>query len=280
MLQLNVIFVSLGFIMKCNKLNHIDYYKHLLSSNDPWYCFSCCSKIFPFGTLRNKDFISSITATNSFSQGTNSDKDKESLPSLKPPSDLVVLYNQFSNTSPEKNNDPENVVNSKFYDIDRIQTLKFPDKYKSLSLLHINACSLNRNLSRWPNLLKCTKKIFDIIAVSETRITKQTSLTTNINLKNYAIEFTPTESSAGGTLLYIACHLSYKPHPNLNIYKADQSESTFVEIINPQKVILSLVVFTNIQIWMYVILKITISTKFLKFYSENENRSFFLVTLI
>ena len=36
-------------------------------------------------------------------------------------------------------------------------------------------------------------------------------------------------------LLYIASHLSYKPHPDLNVYKANQLESTFVEIINPQK---------------------------------------------
>ena len=102
--------------MKCNKLNHIDY-KYLQGSNDPWYCLSCCSNIFPFGTQTNKDFISSITTTNSFSQGTNSDNDKESFLSLKPPYDLALLYNSFNNTSPEKNNDPENVVNSKFYDI-------------------------------------------------------------------------------------------------------------------------------------------------------------------
>ena len=77
--------------------------------------------------------------------------------------------------------------------------------------------------------------MFDIIAVSENRITKQTSLTTNINLKNYAIEFTPIESSAGGTLLCIASHLSYIPRPDLNIYKANQLESTLFEIINPEK---------------------------------------------
>ena len=35
--------------------------------------------------------------------------------------------------------------------------------------------------------------------------------------------------------LYIASHLSYKPHPDINIYKANQLESTFVEIINPKK---------------------------------------------
>ena len=195
--------------IKCNKLNHIDY-KYLQGSNDLWYCLSCCSNIFPFGTQTNKEFISSIATKNSFSQGTNSDNDKESLLSLKPPSDLVLLYNQFNNTSPEKDSDPENVVNSKFYDIDQIQTLKFPDKHKSLALFHVNACSLNKNFDDLNHLLKCTNTVFDIIAISETRITKQTSLTTNINLENYAIEFTPTEYSAGGTLLYNASHLSDK----------------------------------------------------------------------
>ena len=89
--------------------------------------------------------------------------------SLKSHSDLALLYNQFNNTSPEKNNDPT------------------------------------------------------------------TSLTTNINLRNYAVEFTPSESSARGILLYIASHLSYKPRPDLNIYKSNQLESTSVEIINPKR---------------------------------------------
>ena len=155
--------------------------------------------------------------------------------SLKPPSDLALLYNQFNNTSPEKSNDPVNVVNSKYYDIDQIQTLKFPNEHKSLALFHINTCSLNKSFDDLDHLLKCTNKVFDIVAVTETRITKQTSLTTNINLTDYAIEFTPTESSAGATLLYIASHLSYKPRPDLNIYKANQLESTFVEVIKPKK---------------------------------------------
>ena len=217
--------------VKCNKLNHIDY-KYLQGSNEPWYCLYCCSKIFPLGTLTNKDFIASIT--NSLSQQ-GSDNENESLLSLKPSSELALLYNQFNNTSSEKHNDPENVVNSKYYDIDQIQTLKFPNKQKSLALFRINACSLNKNFDDLDHLLKCRNKVFDIIAVTETRITKQTSLTTNINLRNYAIEFTPTESTAEGTLLYIVSHLSYKPRPDLNVYKVNQLESTFVEIINSKK---------------------------------------------
>lgn len=38
----------------------------------------------------------------------------------------------------------------------------------------------------------------------------QFSLTNNLSLNIYYIEFTPTETSAGGPPLYIANHLSYK----------------------------------------------------------------------
>ena len=63
-------------------------------------------------------------------------------------------------------------------------------------------------------LLSCTKTKFDIITITETRITRQGML-----LHNYSFEFTPTETSAAGTLLYIANHLSYKCRNDLNIYK-------------------------------------------------------------
>ena len=71
--------------------------------------------------------------------------------------------------------------------------------------------------------------------MSETRITRNVSLLNNLNLNNYSFEFTPTETCAGGTLLYIANHLSYKCCNDLNIYKKNELESTFVEIVNPKK---------------------------------------------
>ena len=106
---------------------------------------------------------------------------------------------------------------------------------KSLSLFHINACSLNKKFDDLQHLLSCTKKNFDIIAMSETRITKQVSLLNNLSLNNYSFEFTPTETSAGGTLFYIASHLSYKCRSDLNIYKKNELESNFIEIVNPKK---------------------------------------------
>ena len=94
---------------------------------------------------------------------------------------------------------------------------------------------MKENFDGLEYLLKCTSKSFDIIAVSETRISKKTSLTCNISLKNYSFESTQTESSAGGTLLYISNRLSYKPRFDLNTLKNNQVESTFIEIINTKK---------------------------------------------
>ena len=56
-----------------------------------------------------------------------------------------------------------------------------------------------------------------------------------MNLNYYSFEFTPTETSAAGTLLYIGNHLSYKCCNNLNIYEKNELESTFIEIVNPKK---------------------------------------------
>ena len=54
-----------------------------------------------------------------------------------------------------------------------------------------------------------------------------------MNFNNYSFEF--TETSAGGTFLYITNHLSYKWRNDLNICKKNELESTFIEIVNPKK---------------------------------------------
>ena len=120
---------------------------------------------------------------------------------LEPSSNLSLLLNQFNNFSPEQKNGPANVVNSNYYDIDQFHTLRFYEKISQVSLFHINACSLSKNFDDIEHLLKCTNKDFYIIAVSETRIIRKTSLISNINLQNYSFESTPTESNAGRTLL-------------------------------------------------------------------------------
>ena len=122
---------------------------------------------------------------------------------LKPPPDLELLVNQFNNATLENNNDPEKISSSKYYDINEMHNMKIPHKNKSLSLFNINACSLNENFDGVQHVLSSIRTIFDIIAASETRITKQVPLLNNFNLNKYSLEFTPTETFGGGTLLSI-----------------------------------------------------------------------------
>ena len=56
-----------------------------------------------------------------------------------------------------------------------------------------------------------------------------------MNINNYSFEFIPTETSAGGALLYIANHLSNKCRNDLNIYKNNELEPTFIELFNLRK---------------------------------------------
>ena len=84
------------------------------------------------------------------------------------------------------------------------------------------------------HLLSYSKNNFDITGVTET-IAKQVSLLDNLNPSNHFYEFTPTKTTAGCTLLYIANHLSYKCPNDLNIYKKNELESTFIEISSTKK---------------------------------------------
>ena len=157
--------------------------------------------------MNNQNFPNLIDNNNTITSSET--KNLNSSLVLKPPPDLALLFNQFNNAIPENRSDPENVIQSKYYDIDELQKLKIPNKENSLSLFHINSCSLNKNFEELQNLLQCTNINFGVMAITETRIPKNVFVTQNIVLNNYSFEHTPTESSARGTLLYIANHLSY-----------------------------------------------------------------------
>ena len=97
------------------------------------------------------------------------------------------MLNQFNNMSspPDDINsgDPENTVSSKYYNTEELQNLKI--KSKSLSLIQINTYSLSKNFDDLQHLLTCTNKNFDVFAITETRITKNVSITNNLSISNY-----------------------------------------------------------------------------------------------
>ena len=61
--------------------------------------------------------------------------------------------------------------------------MKIPNKKSSLSLFHIKACSLSKNFEDLEYLLKTTNTNFDIIAISETTILKNTKIVKHINIQ-------------------------------------------------------------------------------------------------
>ena len=65
----------------------------------------------------------------------NSDSNKSCL-TLKPPNNLSHLFSEFNYFSSDINNNPENVINSSYYDIGQLQTLKeFTEKSFFLSFI-------------------------------------------------------------------------------------------------------------------------------------------------
>ena len=116
-----------------------------------------------------------------------------------------------------------------------MQQLKVLNKEKSLSFFHVNSCLLNKSFEEFQILLRSENIQFDVIIITENRTTRNMSVVQNIELSNYSFEHTPIKSSAGGTVLYVANHLSYKTRSDLKTYKKFELESSFIEIINPKK---------------------------------------------
>ena len=100
---------------------------------------------------------------------------------LKPPSNLNTLFNQFNTSSQTYGfKDLENVIKCKYYNIEEVQTMKIPNKKNYLSLFHINTCSLTKSFEDLNCLLKTINTSFDVIAISETRLLKNTKIVKNI----------------------------------------------------------------------------------------------------
>ena len=114
---------------------------------------------------------------------------------------LINLMNQLNNFINFKENELK-LQNCKYREIDYFQKLSRNFKRKTLSFFHMNVSSLTKNFDDFNVLLNDLNVNFDILAITESCI-KKVSSPVNLHLDNYSVEQTPTETSAGGTLLYI-----------------------------------------------------------------------------
>ena len=109
----------------------------------------------------------------------------------------------------------ENLTSCDNYDVNDISKLRINEN--DLSVIHLNILSLPLHINELKLFLSFFKYKFDIISISESRITKSNTLTTNIDIRGYNREHTPTESKAGGCLLYVSSKsILYTVENNLN----------------------------------------------------------------
>ena len=219
--------------LKCNSLNVVD--AEIIKNTGPdrfWICMFYSNNLFPFAAINDHKLYQTLSQSNNHYSGSSSSYSTNT----KPPKSLSNLFNEFSNFSSQQNKDTGNIINCKYYNIEEIQSLNSLNHKNALSLFHINTCSLPKNNEEFEYLLDKTNIDFDVIGISESRIKKDKFPINSIHLKGYFYESPPpTESAAGGTLLYVSNRLSYKPRNDLYIHKSTELESTFIEILNLKK---------------------------------------------
>ena len=127
-------------------------------------------------------------------------------------------------------------INSSYYDIHKFNQIK-TNISSSIGLIHTNLASINKIFDDLSLVLSLLKFDFQVIAISEHKIHKNdvTSIS-NITLEGYyPFEYDPTETSHGGTGFFIKKSLNFILREDLKFNAPGDFESTFIELIFPQK---------------------------------------------
>ena len=197
--------------LKCSSLTNTEY-DHLKQCSKPWLCVKCISESLPFHS------------TSVLHENVNNSRYKE----------LFSHLNQrLANIEENEENDLDNFnapLNCSYMDIAEFNN-KFLPTDDGFSLFHLNIASLSLHFENLNSALCSLDKQFDVIGISETRIHSMTGSSSNLNISGFSFEDSPTECSAGGTGLYISDNLVYIRRSDLEMYKKNELESTFIEII-------------------------------------------------
>ena len=100
--------------------------------------------------------------------------------------------------------------------------------------MHVNIASLNAHIDDLRTVLSRLKTNFDVIGISEHKISKDTLPSNNVVIPGYnEFIFEPTGTTHGGTGFYIKNDLDYFVRNDLKLSSPSNFEAMFVEIILP-----------------------------------------------
>ena len=138
--------------IRCNKIN-TQTYNLLLNDNSVWYCLACSKKFFPFSTLNENEFHSTI-------QGKKIEIKTLSRKRSTLDSALIDKLNDAINES--------NLENSSQYFLkDGFNKTFNTVNYKGINSFHMNISSLTYNFDQLHTPLSEININFDLIGVAE-----------------------------------------------------------------------------------------------------------------
>ena len=186
-----------------------------------WFCSSCIAKTLPFHNVDNTDlFLGNLGIDLSITSRSSND--------------FVNEYQNLSNLSNSENilQDEEDElytqINSQYYDISELNQISHNHNL-SFKLLHTNLASISKHCDDLQLTLSLLKTKFDIIGISEHKIQKGNDASiSNIDIPGFhPFLFDCSDTTHGGTGLYIKNSIVYNKKDNLKIYSPGHFESTF-----------------------------------------------------
>ena len=102
-----------------------------------------------------------------------------------------------------------------------MQTLTEFTEKSSLCHFHLSTCSTSKKMDNLRHLIQSKNTDFDIIAVYESRKTKNKLPPIDISILNYSYKFYPMEANSANTLIYVRNHLLYKTRNERSIKPKD-----------------------------------------------------------
>ena len=210
---------------KCNTISDSEY-KILVEEPDEkqWKCLDCLtlnnSQIFPFTLVNDTVFF----GLNEIEMPSITD----SLPSFEILSKVSNLPNLSDYDTDENINSN---ITSEYASVKDIASMELSDK--DFALFHMNIRSHSLHFDEFHALLSSLSINFQVIGLSEIKVTSDVQVKANIELPGYNFHYTPSYSSAGGVGIYVRSNLEANKRDDLCVRDAD-FETVWVEICNPK----------------------------------------------
>ena len=183
--------------LKCSFLT-LKQFRKLSNSNDLYFCNYCINDALPFSNIDCKTFNEQF--------GNNNSAQHEVL--------------KFNNTLLQEQNED-------YFTHNQLQKF-FVDVTNQFSLFHFNTRSLGKNKASIEELLNTIEHAPDILAISETKITQNS--TYNLSIPGYFMLHKDSGSRSGGVAIYLNRNLKYVERVDLSI-DVPNCENLWLEIL-------------------------------------------------